>query len=54
MKVSELIKKLEELDQDIEVVIDVDENGWWGVEDVTTVKEGGNIIFANIVSSNES
>lgn len=46
MLVKELIKKLENYDQDIEVIIDYDEDGWYATDNVCqiTTEDGDKMI----------
>lgn len=48
MKVKELIKKLEEFNQDLEVVIDHDDIGWFQLEDVQQLKSEEYEDFVNL------
>lgn len=56
MKVKELIKKLQKLDDNSRVVIDFDpEVGWFELEEVKLVTDPDDgEVFVNIKSSNES
>lgn len=53
MKVHELTKLLMAFDPDMEVIIDGDDNGWFGCEEVNTY-EDGELVFCNIKSTNEA
>lgn len=53
MKAGTLKKYLSKFHDDVEVVIDHDENGWFNLEDVKQ-SEDGEDVFVNLVSSNES
>lgn len=57
LKVKDFIKKLTGLDQELEIVVDMDENGWYTVEDLAVIKvteeELGNTVL-NIKTSNNS
>lgn len=54
MKVKELIKKLESVDQDLHVIVDFDSHGYYDLEKVKVVKDQEGDKFLNLKSSNES
>ena len=57
MKVKQLIKKLEKMPHNMEVVIDFDENGWYSIEAVEEVEDSSGyraVNVVNIASSSEA
>ncbi len=55
MKIKELKKLIEKFDDDLQVVIDFDLNGYYVLERVQPARANNDeIIFVNLISSNES
>lgn len=52
MTKKELVSLLQKFDDDMDVIVDGDENGWHNLEDVELFEEEDGIHFINLVSSN--
>jgi hypothetical protein len=54
MTVRDLIKKLKKMNQNLDAVIDLDENGWYSIDAVEEAEDSSGYCAVNIVSSNEA
>lgn len=51
-KLTELKKKHENLWEELDIVVDNDENGWYSLEDVFVFKDDLGVKYINLESSN--